>query len=119
MGLVAAPVIGFLFGLGWTPCLGPTLVAITALSFNEATAQRGAFLSAVYAIGLGIPFVVAAVLYRRALGTFAWVRRHQVWVMRLGGLMLIAVGVLLVSGWWDDMVTWLQIHLITTTETSL
>jgi len=119
VGLAAAPVIGFLFGLGWTPCLGPTLVAITALSFNEATAQRGAFLSAVYAIGLGIPFIVAALLYRRALGTFAWVRRHQIWVMRLGGLMLIAVGVLLVSGWWDDMVTWLQIHLISTTETSL
>ena len=119
VGLAAAPVIGFLFGLGWTPCLGPTLVAITALSFNEATAQRGAFLSAVYAIGLGIPFIVAALLYRRALGTFAWVRRHQVWVMRLGGLMLVAVGVLLVSGWWDDMVTWLQIHLISTTETSL
>ena len=119
VGLVAAPVIGFLFGLGWTPCLGPTLVAITALSLNEATAGRGALLSAIYAFGLGIPFVVAALLYRRALGAFGWVRRHQVWVMRLGGLMLVAVGVLLVSGWWDDMVTWLQIHLITTTETSL
>ena len=118
-GSSAAPVIGFLFGLGWTPCLGPTLVAITALSLNEATAERGALLSAIYAFGLGIPFVVAALLYRRALGAFAWVRRHQVWVMRLGGLMLVAVGVLLVSGWWDDMVTWLQIHLITTTETSL
>jgi cytochrome c-type biogenesis protein len=119
VGLAAAPVIGFLFGLGWTPCLGPTLVAITTLSLNEATAQRGALLSAIYAFGLGIPFIVAALLYRRALGTFAWVRRHQVWVMRFGGLMLVAVGVLLVTGWWDDMVTWLQIHLITTTETSL
>jgi cytochrome c-type biogenesis protein len=117
VGLAAAPVIGFLFGLGWTPCLGPTLAAITSLSINEATATRGAVLSAVYALGLGIPFIAAALLYRRALGAFARVRRHQVWVMRLGGQMLIAVGVLLVTGWWGEMVTWLQVHLILGTET--
>jgi cytochrome c-type biogenesis protein len=117
VGLAAAPVIGFLFGLGWTPCLGPTLAVITSLSAQEATAERGALLSAVYAFGLGIPFVVAALLYRRALGAFAWVRRHQVWVMRLGGLMLVAVGILLVTGWWGDMVVWLQVHLILGTET--
>jgi cytochrome c-type biogenesis protein len=117
VGLAAAPVIGFLFGLGWTPCLGPTLVAITSLSMTQGTAQRGALLSAVYAVGLGVPFIVAALLYRRALGAFGWVRRHQVWVMRIGGLMLVAVGLLLVTGWWDDMVTWLQIHLILGTET--
>jgi cytochrome c-type biogenesis protein len=117
VGLAAAPVIGFLFGLGWTPCLGPTLAAITSLSINEATASRGALLSAVYALGLGIPFVVAALLYRRALGAFGWVRRHQAWVMRIGGLMLIAVGILLVTGWWGEMVTWLQVHLILGTET--
>jgi len=117
VGLAAAPVIGFLFGLGWTPCLGPTLAVITSLSAQEATAERGALLSGVYAFGLGIPFVVAALLYRRALGAFAWVRRHQVWVMRLGGLMLVAVGILLVTGWWGDMVVWLQVHLILGTET--
>ena len=117
VGLAAAPVIGFLFGLGWTPCLGPTLAVITSLSAQEATAERGALLSAVYAFGLGIPFVVAALLYRRALGAFAWIRRHQVWVMRLGGLMLIAVGILLVTGWWGQAVVWLQVHLILGTET--
>ncbi len=117
VGLGAAPVIGFLFGLGWTPCLGPTLIAITSLSMTEGTAGRGAFLSAVYALGLGIPFVLAALAYRKALGAFAWVRDHQVWVMRLGGLMLVAVGVLLVTGWWLELVSWLQVNLVTTTET--
>ena len=117
VGLAAAPVLGFLFGVGWTPCIGPTLAAITTLSINEATATRGAVLSLVYALGLGLPFIVAGVAYRRALGAFGWVRRHQLWVMRAGGLMLVAVGVLLVTGWWDTAVTWLQVNLVSSTET--
>jgi cytochrome c-type biogenesis protein len=117
VGLAAAPVLGFLFGVGWTPCIGPTLAAITTLYINEATAGRGALLSAVYALGLGLPFIAAGVAYRRALGAFGWVRRNQVWVMRAGGAMLVAVGVLLVTGWWDAAVTWLQLNLVSTTET--
>ena len=76
VGLAAAPVIGFLFGVGWTPCGGPTLAALNVLSVNEATATRGAVLSGVFALGLGLPFIAAALAYRRMTRAFAVVRRR-------------------------------------------
>jgi cytochrome c-type biogenesis protein len=112
VGLGAAPLLGFLFGLGWTPCVGPTLSAIIGLELNEGTASRGALLAAIYCLGLGLPFVVAALAYRRALGAFRFIRRHQQWVTRIGGLMLVVVGLALLTGWWDVAVSWLQLHLV-------
>jgi cytochrome c-type biogenesis protein len=73
-------------------------------------------LSFVYCLGLGLPFIVAALAYRRMLGTIKWVRRHQRWVTRAGGLMLIAVGLLLVTGWWDSIVADLRDWVITDFE---
>ncbi|MDQ4053326.1 MAG: cytochrome c biogenesis protein CcdA [Actinomycetota bacterium] len=119
VGLGAAPLLGFLFGLGWTPCIGPTLAAITTLSFNEATVTRSAVLAGFYALGLGLPFILFGLAYHRALGALSFVRRHQQVVMRIGGLLLVVVGVLLVTGWWDWAVTWLQTNVISTTSVSV
>ncbi|MFC5886423.1 cytochrome c biogenesis CcdA family protein [Kitasatospora aburaviensis] len=108
VGLLGAPMLGVVFGVGWTPCLGPTLSAVQNLALNEADAGRAALLMTAYCLGLGVPFVVAALAFRRALGAFGWVKRHYPLVMRIGGGMLVAVGLLLVTGAWDSMVNEMQ-----------
>jgi cytochrome c-type biogenesis protein len=110
-GLWGAPLLGAVYGLGWTPCLGPTLAGVIALASGTnvgPTTWRGLLLITAYCLGLGLPFILLALGARWAVNTTTWIRRHIRRVQQVGGVFLVAIGIALVTGLWGEVIAWLR-----------
>lgn len=108
-GIWSAPLIGLTFALSWTPCIGPTLATVLQLAVVNGTQSRAVILSVAYCAGIGIPFVLFALCFRRLLGVFRIIRKHNNVVSVIGGALLIAVGVAIAIGSWNEFVIWLMV----------